>query len=166
MDACSKHRNSKNPKWREAMNLLWDNYWSHQESDILKKYNAVSAQFTRKNKKGKMQYFKNWSGKDIRQMASEVDHIEAYDIFYSELSSFTHADVHMADKFLQNRPAGPVWSQRADEGDVGNVFKHAATFLTCYLKLFGKEFNSWTVDEVEKCWDLNGNNISFLSDAT
>jgi hypothetical protein len=98
--------------------------------------------------------FHNWSGKTVRQMAAEVDHIEAYDIFYAELSSFTHVDVRLADRFLQRRPDGLVWSQRAGEGDVGNVFRHAASFLTCYLELFGRQFKTWPEAEVQKCWHM------------
>jgi hypothetical protein len=85
-------------------------------------------------------------------MASEVDHIEAYDVFYSELSLFTHADVRLADRYLQHRPDGPIWSQKANEFDVGNVFRHAASFLTCNLELFGNQFNIWTEAEVSDCW--------------
>ena len=98
--------------------------------------------------------FQNWSGKTVRQMAAEVDHVEAYDVFYPELSSFTHVDVHLANRFLQARPDGPVWSQRAEEGDVGNVYRHAASFLTCYLELFSCHFKTWSHAEVQECWHM------------
>ena len=90
-------------------------------------------------------------------MAQEVDHLEAYDIFYSELSSFAHLDVHSADRFLKCPPNGPVWSQRANEYDVGNVFRHAASFLTCYLGLFGREFQMFSEVEVKNCWNVKAN---------
>lgn len=143
MDACKKHRGSKDLQWREAMDLLWKNHWAQRESEVVEKFNAVAPQFTR---------VKNWSGKTIRQIALEVDHEEAYDIFYAELSSFTHADVHLADRFLQLRHDGPIWSQKAREYDVGNVFRHAASFLTCNLDLFGRQFKTWTEAEVADCW--------------
>ncbi len=154
MQACNKHRNSKHSDWREGMDLLWRNYWEPRQSDIEKKYDSVAPQFTRKKRDGSTEVWRSWSGKQICQMAAEVDHAEAYDIFYSELSSFAHGDVHLADRFLQHRPDGPVWSQRAEEGDVGNVFRHAARFLTCYLELFGRMFNTWTEEEVQNCWTV------------
>jgi hypothetical protein len=154
MDACLEHRNSKDPQWCEAMTLLWDHEWKPRKADILMKFNAVAPKFTRKNRNGKETIFQNWSGKTLRQMASEVDHIEAYDIFYSELSSFTHVDVKLADPFLKHRPEGMLWSQRAEDGDVGNVFRHAASFLTCYLELFARQFATWSEQSVQKCWKV------------
>jgi hypothetical protein len=154
LDACAKHRGSSKPLWREGMNLLWDNYWANREAAVRGKSAAVSPLFKRSTKAGKGIPFQNWSGKTIRQMAIEVDHVEAYDVFYSELSSFAHADVHLADRFLKVRPQGPTWSRRADEYDVGNVFRHAANFLTCYLELFGGAFDSWSKADVLKCWEL------------
>lgn len=155
MDACLKHKKSTKPDWREAMSLLWQHNWGPREPDVVKAFDAVAAKFTRKNRDGKEIRFRNWSGKDIRQMAVDVDHVEAYDIFYSELSSFTHVDVHLANRFLKVRPDGPVWSQRAEEGDVGNVFRHAASFLTCYLELFSRQFKVWSAVDVQDCWAVN-----------
>lgn len=152
MDAYKKHRGSKDSQWRVAMDLLWQNHWAQRENEVVRKFNAVAPQFTRMNKNGKTSEFQNWSGKTIRQIASEVGHEEAYDIFYAELSSFTHADVHLADRYLQLRSDGPVWSQKASEYDVGNVFRHAASFLTCNLELFGGHFKTWTEAEVSDCW--------------
>ena len=155
MDACRKHRNSNDQQWREAMNLLYQQHWASRESDIVAKFDAVAPQFMRQNKKGKEIFFKNWSGKTIREMAIEVEHIEAYDIFYAELSSFAHVDVHLADCFLKHRSDGFTWSQKAEEYDVANVFRHAATFLTCYAKLFGNQFKTWTEVDVQVCWAVN-----------
>lgn len=152
MDACLKHRESMKPDWREATSLLWRQHWAPREAAVVNAFNAVAAKFTRTNRDGKEITFRNWSGKDIRQMAVEVDHVEAYDIFYSELSSFTHSDVDLANRYLRLRHDGPGWSQRAEEGDVGNVFRHAASFLTCYLELFGRQFNVWSDVDVQECW--------------
>ncbi len=87
-------------------------------------------------------------------MAKEVNHAEAYDIFYAELSSFAHINIRLADRFLQTREDGLIWSQRASEFDFGNVFRHAATFLTCYLELFAEQFGTWEKNEVQNCWEL------------
>jgi hypothetical protein len=153
MDACKKHRGSKDPQWREGMELEWQHRWATRENEIDAKFNAVAAQYTEKTKNGKI--FRNWAGKPLHKMASEVNHLEAYEIFYAELCSFTHADVHLADRYLQLRPSGPVWSQKASECDVGKVFKHAASFLTCHLELFGRQFKTWTEAEVAHCWEVD-----------
>jgi len=157
MEACSKHRKSNNASWREGMELVWQHHWAPREKEVQKKFDAVLPQFTRKENPRKGELFENWSGKSIRKMASEVDHLEAYDVFYSELSSFTHGNVHLADRFLQTRPDGPVWSQRSNEFDIGNVFRHAATFLTCNMELFSQQFKILSDAEIENCWEMRRN---------
>lgn len=157
MDACLEHGQSKDPQWREAMELVWRHHWAPQQADVLSRFDGVAPRFSRVSKSGKTIVFQNWSGKTVRQMAAEVDHLEAYDTFYAELSSFAHVDVRLADRFLHNRPDGPLWSQRAEEGDVGNVFRYAASFLTCYLELFGRQFKTWSEGEVQKCWQVGAN---------
>jgi hypothetical protein len=154
MDVCTKHRSSSNPQWCFAMNKVWNGRWASKEIEVNEKYNAVRSSFETITKKGKSIPFRNWSGKSIHQMAIEVSHEEAYDIFYTELSSFTHADVRLADRFLQIRAAGMSWSQRSNEFDVGNVFRHAAIFLTCFLELFAKQFAVLKKDDIETCWNI------------
>ncbi len=156
MDACAKHRKSNNDSWREGMELEWQTHWASKEQEINSKYKCVQSKFERVTRKGKTVPFKNWSGKSIREMAVEVDHEEAYDVFYSHLSSFTHANVHLADRFLRVEEDAPLWSHRADESDVGFVFRYAAIFLTCFLELFGKEFDLWDSDQIHACWDFDG----------
>jgi hypothetical protein len=157
MEACSKHRKSNNASWREGMELEWQHNWASRENEVQKKFDAILPLFTRKENPRKGELFENWSGKSIRKMASEVDHVESYDVFYSELSSFSHANVHLVDRFLQSRPDGPIWSQRSNEFDVGNVFRHAATFLTCNMKLFGQQFKTLSDAEIENCWEVRRN---------
>jgi hypothetical protein len=148
MKAWGKHRNSKKPDWHEAMNIAWHKEWAQRESDINSKYNTIRSKFEKNNKP-----FRNWSGKTIRDMAADVDHEEAYDIFYADLSSFTHADVRLADRFLQLNSNGISWSSQAHPFDIGGVFRYADIFLSCFLSLFGKNFNLWTEFDVKKCWD-------------
>ena len=109
VDVCSKHRNSKDPQWQEFTNLMWNQHWARQERDVIGKYEAIAAKFTHKDKKGKRP-FQNWSGKSLRQMAEDVNHLEAYDIFYAELSSFAHGDVHLSDRFLRHDNDGHIWT--------------------------------------------------------
>jgi hypothetical protein len=155
MEACAKHRKSSDAGWREGMELEWQHYWLSREADVRRKFDAVSSQFTRKENPRKGQLFENWSGKSIRKLAEDVDHLESYDIFYSELSSFTHGNVHLADRFLQRPVDGPVWSQRSNAFDVVGVFRYAAIFLTCYMELFGQQFKTWSDAEVEACWEMH-----------
>jgi hypothetical protein len=154
MDAYEKQCNSSNPGWHEAMNIMWQEYWSPLQTSINTKYKAVRGCFETTTKKGKVITSQNWSGKSIHQMAIEVDHEEAYDIFYAELSSFAHVDVRLANRFLQIRPDGLTWSQRTKPFDVGNVFRYAATFMTCFLELFADQFGTWSKDDIRACWNI------------
>jgi hypothetical protein len=153
MDTCAKHRGSKDPQWRDAMCLLWRKRWAQEEQEVNAQYDQMRHQFETRGKGGKVTSFHNWSGKSIRQMAVEVEHEEAYDVFYADLSSFTHADVRLANRFLRLHADGMTWSQRAREFDVGSVFRYAAIFLTCHLKLFGQQFGVWDAQTVERCWN-------------
>jgi len=150
MDACAKHRQSKNPQWREAMDLVWQKVWAPEEDEINTRYEQDRSRFESAGGRA----FRNWSGKSIRKMAVEADHEEACDIFYAELSSFAHGRVELANRFLRSPPDGLSWSQRPTEFDVGNVFRHAATFLTCFLELFGEQFRRWTKEDVHNCWNV------------
>jgi len=152
MDAWEKHRNSNKPDWREAMEMAWEHEWAQRQSDVNSKYDSVRSNFEKLNKKGHRILFRNWSGKSIRDMAVEVDHEEAYDIFYADLSSFTHADVRLANRFLRLDPNGMSWSSQAHPPDIGGVFRYADIFLSCFLSLFGKEFKTWSEDKVKYCW--------------
>ena len=156
MDACDKHRSSSDPQWREAMNIIWQKHWSSSQTIINTKYKAVQQRYETITKKGKALPFQNWSGKSIRQMAIEVDHKEAYDIFYAELSSFTHVDVRLANRFLRIRPNGLTWTQRVISFDVGNVFRYAAIFLTCFLELYANQFGVFSKDDIKSCWNIGG----------
>jgi len=149
-EAVARHLGSQKPSWREALQLMYEQELAPKKGQIDANYDGVRSKF--ENVKGKRS--SNWAGKSIREMAKEVDHLEAYDIFYAELSSFAHGDVEFANRFLKIRPDGPLWTQSASDYDVGSVFRYAAIFLDCFLELFGKEFGLWDSAEVLKCWDL------------
>jgi hypothetical protein len=153
MDNCATHRTSKHDSWREGMQLQWNAVWAEREQGVNRRYAAALPRFQKTSKKGRVSEYVNWSGKSIRDVAVEVDHEEAYDVFYSYLSSFAHADIHLADLFLKLGPNGAEWSERSDEAHVGNVFRHAAAFLTCFLDLVGDEFHTWAQTETRLCWD-------------
>ena len=158
MDACFKHRASSNLQWQEAMNLAWENTWKHEQNEIDRKFQSVRSKYESRSKSGKKVLFQKWAGKTLSQMAAEVDHKEAYDIFYAELSSFTHVDVRLANRFLRINSDGLSWSQRPKEYDVGNVFRHSANFLTCFLELFSVQFSTWCKNDVRNCWEFERTN--------
>jgi hypothetical protein len=155
LDARAKHRESTDASWREGMISEWQHYWASREKEINAKFESVRHRFERVTKKGKPKQFQNWSGKSLREMATEVNHEEAYDVFYADLSSYAHGDVRLADQFLRQKDTGPSWSVRAREGEVGSGFRYAAIFLSCFLSLFGKEFGTWTERDVRDCWNLS-----------
>lgn len=159
-DTIARLRKSTKPDWSEAMTLAWQHEWAHREEDIEKKFDEVRCAYKKASRGVKPPVyfadFRNWSGISISEMARQVDHEEAYQVFYAELSSFSHADIHLADRFLKAPADGASWSQRAVEFDVGNVYRYAAIFLTCFLNHFGLRFGVWTEEEVAHCWEVEG----------
>lgn len=153
LDIFRKHRNTKDPLWYEFINQVLEYELENQAFKIYEEYERVKTNFQRVNKKGKTIALNNWAGKTIRDMACEVDHEIEYDLFYSDLSSYTHCNVKLADQFLRFTPSGLSWTQRADGFHVGNVFRYAATFFSCFLVLFGNQFNVWTKQDVGNIWE-------------
>lgn len=150
MDVCNLHRKSGDPTWREAMEVEWQTKWGRREQKINEKFAEFAPLFTSSRRNGRL--FHNWSGKSIRELAVEVKHLEAYDYFYSGLSSFIHADVRLANHSLCIRHDGLSWSQRANEYDVGEVLHNASSFLMCYLKHYGSQFGVLDAAAVDACW--------------
>ena len=103
MDACSRHRSSPNESWKQGMESEWQSLWAGSETAVTAAYEQVRPHFESANAKGKTRAFSNWSGKTLYEMAVEVEHVEAYDLFYADLSSFTHSDVRLADRHAQQR---------------------------------------------------------------
>jgi hypothetical protein len=100
LDAVEKHRKSPNTSWREGMELSWKHALSGRADEINAKYTHDRSLFESAKKRKGAKPSMNWSGKSLRQTAVDVHHEEAYDIFYADLSSFAHADVRLADRFL------------------------------------------------------------------
>lgn len=154
MDSCAKHRQSPNPGWREASELAWQQKWADREKTVDAEFRRVSPQFRQGSKNPRI--CTSWAGKHIRDMAVEVRHEEAYDIFYTYLSSYAHANIRLADRFLRATPVGPVWTMRAEEFHVGLVFQQSAIFFTCFLELLAREFGVWAEDASGQCWQTVG----------
>jgi hypothetical protein len=150
LETVERYRSSGDSSWREGIQLMYSLEYAPKKSKIEADYDRVRSQF--ESAKGKRQ--QNWSGKTLKQMATEVGHLEAYEVFYADLSSYTHVDVMLANRFLRLKSDGPMWTMRADEFDVGNVFRYAATFLTCFFQLFGSQFSVWDQAKIMSCWDF------------
>jgi Family of unknown function (DUF5677) len=150
LEAIERHRASDSSSWREGLQLKYNLEYAPRKAKIEADYDLVRSQF--ENAKGRRA--NNWAGKSIREIAIEVDHLEAYDIFYADLSAFTHVNVMLANRFLRLNEEGPMWSMRANEFDVGSVFRYTAIFMSCFLELFGKQFDLWDKDKVMVCWDF------------
>ena len=154
LDFCKKHLNTKKNDWNIAMNMEWHEYWENIEGTIQEEFNKVVAQYSKPDKKGKKRIYQNWSGKNIRELAEEVDHLESYDYFYTYLSSFIHGDIEEIDRFLKIGKMKLTWSLETNEFDIGNVFRNASTFLHCFLSLFGAQFKLWEKETVDNCWNV------------
>ncbi len=152
MDRWHKHRASNKEDWEEAMNEAWAKAWLPRKDEIERRFVSVQGRYQRTSSKGKAQTFANWSGKSLRELAVLVDHEEAYDVFYSDLCSFAHVDVRLANRFLRISRDGLSWTQRALQPDIGGVIRYAAIFLDCFLRLFGKEFGNWDESDIQECW--------------
>lgn len=150
LEAIERHRVSAASSWQKGLQLMYNMEYAPRKTKIEADYDCVRAQF--ESAKGKRA--NNWASKSIREMAIEVDHLEAYDIFYADLSAFTHVNVMLANRFLRLKEDGPMWSMRANEFDVGIVFRYTAIFMSCFLELFGKQFDLWDKARVMACWDF------------
>ena len=145
LDAVDRNRKSSKPSWSEGLGEEYTRYWLPRAPAINDAFARVRPIFGKD---------RSWSGKTIQKMATEVDHIEAYEIFYKDLSSFTHVNVKAVDRFLRLGPNGPLWSQRSSEFDVGSVFRYGAIFLSCLLETFGEQFGCWSAEDVAGCWEF------------
>ncbi len=154
MEVCKKHLNTKKEDWKYALNMEWDDCWDDEKETIDREYEEVIGNYSRKTRKGKNIEFSNWSGKSIREMAENVDHLESYDYFYTFLSSFVHGDIEEIDRFLRINQESMIWTLQTDEFDIGNVFSNASTFFHCLLSLFGEKLKIWDKEIVDKCWEV------------
>ena len=154
-DAILKHKETKREPWRRFIEETLKHEYYPKQSKINEDYNEVKDKFTFVNKRGKKKMFPNWTNKSLKEMAKEVNHEIEYDLFYSDLSNFTHGSVKLANRFLKIKEGEPLWSMRSDETDVGFIFRYAATFLSCFLSLFGKEFKVDIDKEIESCWNFS-----------
>ncbi len=153
MDVYMKHQSSNKPGWSEPLLIMWKDYWVGKQTSINTQYEKIRTKFEKIGKKGNTMPYTNWSGLSIHQMAIKVDHEEAYDVFYSDMSSFTHVDVRLANRYLRIEPDGIVWTQKTNEFEIGKVFRYAATFLDCFLDLFNTQFLSLNSVDIKECWN-------------
>ena len=142
-------RTIPNSQWKE----IWIHQWSDQEPEINNRFSQVKSMFTHKT--GKKSIFRKWSDLSLWKMAEEVNHSEAYMTMYEELCSYSHADVNLANKYIRLNPTGITWTQKSKYIERANVFRYVATFLTCFLELYGKQLGGWSEDEVRECWNIN-----------
>lgn len=138
-----------NSQWEE----IWIAQWRDKEIEITSRFNQVKSMFTHKTCKRSI--FRKWSDLSLWEMAKEVDHSEAYKTMYEELCSYSHADVNLANKYIRLNPKGITWTQKSKYFERANVFRYVATFLTCFLELYGKELGGWSEDEVRECWNVD-----------
>jgi hypothetical protein len=149
LDNFRKHRGTNDSSWHEFINSALVYELEPRMETTEDEYKKVESQYMH-SRNGRKIPFENWAGKKIRDMAIEVNHEIEYDLLYSELSSFVHTNVRLADQFLRNDTLGLYWSQRPSEFHLGNVFRCATTFFSCFLGLFGNEFGIWSEQDLRK----------------
>lgn len=152
-----KYKDTNVEPWAAFVNLVLSEEYYPKQDKIEAGLKKVKPMFEFVTKAGKKKMFTNWANKSMREMAIEVNHEIEYDIFYPELSNFTHNNIHLADLFLTTRDDSPFWTTRADEGNIGYVFGHVATFFSCFLTLMSRQFNLGIEKDIDECWNLDEN---------
>ena len=159
IDAIYRHCNTSNLNWKEIINYIISNEYKTERVNLINdEYNKIKSSYEH-IKNGKKIKYSNWSGKSIRDMACDVNHEIEYDLFYRDLSSYTHANVKLADQFLNKNEQGFYWTLKPEKFQLFSVFRYATTFFMCFLELFGGEFNLWSVQEIRDIYDRVGTNI-------
>lgn len=153
LDAWLRHSEHKNKGKREFVQSVVSYELNSQEAIINKEYQAILPRFQFVNEKGKRKPYENWAHLSFKNMAKAVDHEMEYDLFYSDLSNFVHGNIALADRFLRADRDGLLWSVRARDEDVGGVFRYVATFFSCFLELYGRQFNLKLDSQIESLWD-------------
>jgi hypothetical protein len=154
VDAIIKHKDTDRSEWRPSLQLQYKHIWEKQVDDINKNFDKVRSEFEEKSKRGRTHSFQNWSGKSIKEMARDVNQELEYEIEYSKLSSFVHADIRLAGRFLKAKGAEPYWSLKNEEIAVGLVFDRSASYFASFLRFIGNEFKLWTDKDIDSCWEF------------
>lgn len=150
MNCIYRNLESENPLWRNLLNTIWSS-WNKDKDKIEKNFNDVKHKFGRYNNKNKWILFQNWSGKNISEMAKEVDRKEMYDLFYTTLSNYTHSNaMTLRSTIIVERDKIKSTMQTKKE-DIGYVFEYAIIFFTSFLELFGEDFKVWNTSEINEC---------------
>lgn len=150
MNAIKKQLKSENKAWSTGLQIAYENNWKEKNTEIENNFKEVESKFTQtSNGKKRLQY--NWSGISIRKMSGEVDLEEMYDIFYSNLSNYTHANVSIIRSILKNNPETIEFSMSPNIRELESVFNYAVIFLTSFLELYGEQFKSWSISDINNC---------------
>lgn len=147
----NKHQSNHNSQWTSYINVVLQHEYIPDQKTIEQEYARVKSQFEFTDKNGKIRPYSNWANKSLKEMAQAVNHEIEYDLFYPELSEFTHSTAHLADLFLKSERWPPKWSTRADEENIEFVFAYAAEFFSCFLSRMSKDFQLDLQKEIDSC---------------
>lgn len=154
-ESLMRHKDTRREPWHTFINETLNHEYYPNRTKIEKDFNDVREKFEFIDKKGKKKLFSNFANKSIREMAKEVDHEIEYDLFYADLSNFAHSNVKLADVFLSTKEGDPIWTTRSKELDIAFVFRYAATFLSCFLSLFGRQFGVDIDKDIQDLWNFS-----------
>jgi hypothetical protein len=147
----SKHKDSDKAQLSSYITAILQQEYIPDQKTIEQEYARVKAQFEFTDRNGKLRPFSNWANKSLKEIAQAVNHEIEYDLFYPELSEFTHSTVHLADLFLKSKHWPPQWSTHADEDNIDLVFAYASEFFSCFLSRFAQEFKLNLQKEIDSC---------------
>lgn len=151
MNAIKKQLKSESKVWSNGLQIAYNKNWKKKNDEIENNFKEVESKFTKTSKKGKKELQYNWSGISIREMSGVVDLEEMYVIFYSYLSNFTHGNVTLIRSILKINSETIESSMRPNTKEVESVFNYAVIFLASFLELYGEEFNSWSISDIDNC---------------
>jgi hypothetical protein len=150
----TKLKSANNSQWSTYISTAIEQEYAPNQRTIEAEYARVKPQFEFIDKNGKLRPFSNWANKSLKDIARLVNHEIEYDLFYAELSEFTHSTVHLADLFLKSSHWPPRWSTHADEDNIDIVFAYASEFFSCFLSRMSKEFHLDIQEQIDSCASL------------
>lgn len=97
-----------------------------------------------------------WSGRSIKEMASEVGLGDLYDLIYSHLSTYVHSSASSHSSIIRNESEGLriiIIPEQEDHSEIEKVIHFTCVFTLMLIKLYQEIFSleySKEVAEIEK----------------
>jgi len=118
--------------------------------NITDNYEAVKQNYTNNNGRS----FLSWTGKNIKKLAEETNHLYEYKLYYKPLCNFTHQNIESSFRYMNFINDELIISNRSNEYDIAQIFNLTSIFFACFLDLMGKTFDIDLESELKNCWNF------------